>query len=668
MSSPFVPIKTADLEWINDLPCSKHFNDVYNSAESGIKQSRYVFVDGNNLINRWSELPQNIYSLFNIGETGFGTGLNFLLTLKLWEEYAPNSAHLHYFSCEKHPLQLTDIEDCLTLWPELSIQTNQLLEQYPVLTQGYHYLSFCNGRVKLTLMLGDALECFEQLLVCGDSQLEPKLRSKYINAWYLDGFSPSKNEEMWSYSLFSILAMLSQEDSTFATYTAAGVVKAALSKAGFTIEKKKGFGPKRHMLTGTYKKSQPYRIKHRQTPWHTGIPFKSSNKSVHIVGGGLAGCFIAHCLANRGWMVTLFEEKTTVGAAASANHQAVLFPKLSAYKSPLTQLMLSSFLYASRVYNDLIKHHPELGCLSGSLLLAYNQKEQHAQQNLKNWLHYYPELGELVDPDKASELSGLNISQSGLFIPHSGWINSPRLCQILVDRKEILLNENTPVDSFHFDGSSWIVNNKSADALILCTGNKINSFSELKDLPIKHIRGQMSSIRSTPDSSKLKIPLCGEGHVLPAINGMHYFGASYNLGDFSEHTFTEDDISNLNKLVKISSPDLWSKEIIDHWAAVRASTPDYLPAVGPVAKESEFIELFSGLESNSKRWIAQPGPYIPGLFVCAGFGSRGLTTIPLCSEWLSSLINNEISCLPRSLIHAIAPSRFLRKNITRGMY
>lgn len=668
MSSPFVPIETADLDWFDDLPFSKNYNDVYHSAESGIRQSRYVFVDGNNLINRWLELSQNTYSLFNLGETGFGMGLNFLLTLKLWEEYAPESAHLHYFSCEKHPLKFNDLKQCLTLWPELSAQSAQLLEQYPVLTQGYHYLSFCKGRVKLTLMLGDALECFEQLLVCGDSQLEPKLRPGFIDAWYLDGFSPAKNADMWTDSLLSIVAMLSKKESTCATYTAAGTVKAALSKAGFILEKKKGFGPKRHMLTGIFHGIPPYKTKERETPWHTGVPLKSGNKSVHVVGGGLAGCFIAHCLAKRGWRVTLFEEKTMVGSAASANHQAVLFPKLSAYKSPLTQLMLSSFLYASRVYKDLLKQHPELGHLGGSLLLAYNLKEQHAHQSLKSWLQHYPELGELVERDKGSELSGVSLNESGLYIPLSGWINSPLLCQRLIDRNDITLIENTRVDSLHYDGSSWIVTNKAADVLIVCAGNKINSFAETKGIPIKQIRGQMSSIYTTPNSSKLKIPLCAEGHVLPAIDDKHYFGASYNLGDTSEQASAEDDLSNLNKLLNISAPDIWSREIIHHWAAVRASTPDYLPVVGPVALEQDFRALYSGLETNSKRWIPQPGPYIPGLFVCAGFGSRGLTTIPLCSEWLASVVNNEIGCLPRSLVHAIAPSRFLRKNITRGIF
>ncbi len=665
MSSPFVPVETADLDWCSDLPLSRQFNDIYNSIGNGIMQSRYVFIDGNDLINRWLALPENKPSQFNIGEAGFGTGLNFLLTWKLWEQYAPKSANLHFISCEKHPLKLNDLKKCLSVWSELSLQSKELIENYPVLTQGYHHLTFSNGRVKLTLMLGDAQECFEQLLVCGDSQLESNLRPSFIDAWYLDGFAPSKNEEMWSPNLCTVMAMLSKADTSFATYTVAAAVKSALTHVGFVLAKRKGFGPKRHMLTGIYKEPCPLKLRSRQTPWHTGVPQKFSNKSVHIVGAGLAGCFLAHCLAKRGWNVTLFEEQEHVGCNASANQQAVLFPKLSAFKSPLTQLMLSAFLYASQFYQSLIKQFPELGQLDGSLLLAYNDKECKAQNSLVDWLHHYPELGLLVDEQQSSDLSGLDLNHQGLFIPLSGWINSPQLCHHLSDNEAISLISNATVDNLMFDGSRWIINDIEADVVVLCNGHKVNCFNESHYLPVKSIRGQMSSIDSTKLSSSLKIPVCAEGHVLPALDGIHHFGASYNLGDSTQQPTDEDDQDNLIKLNKISS-GIWSSTIVQHWTGVRASTPDYLPLVGPVVNSAEFIECYAPLQTNSKRWMAKAGPYIPGLYVFSGFGSRGLTTIPLCAEWLASNINNELSILPRYLVHAISPSRFLRKNITRG--
>lgn len=666
MSHLFVPIVTADLDWSHDLPFSLQFNDIYHAVESGIQQSRHVFIDGNNLTNRWLELPQEVQSIFNIAETGFGTGLNFLLTWKLWEQYAPENASLHYFSCEKHPLKRDDLIRSLKLWPELSTYADQFINCYPILTPGYHSLSFANGRIKLTLMLGDVLDCFEQLLICGDSTLEDQLRSGFIDAWYLDGFSPKKNEQMWSESLIALIALLSQENTTLATYTAAALVKSRLRKAGFVLEKKKGFGPKRHMVSAHFKKIAGITIKKRTTPWHCAKPVRSARNNALIVGAGLAGCFTANSLARRGWKVTLIEELNQPGCGGSANQQAVLFPKLSAYKSPLTQFMLMAFLFSSGYYREILEQF-KIGQLSGSLLLAHNKKEEIAQQSLAEWLAYYPELGVLVDKEEASGLSGLRLDKSGLYIPLSGWLNSPDLCRLLVDNKNISLVSNTSVDSIFYNGIEWEVNDYEAPVLILANGYQVSRFKETEHLPVKAIRGQMSSIAATQKSIQLKIPLCADGHVLPAKHGVHRFGATYELGNALAEIKAEDDEINHFKLTQMTVESLWSEQILDHWAGVRATTPDYLPLVGPVAKSTAFMTQYSRLQSNAKRWIPEIPSYYSGLYVCAGFGSRGLTTIPLCGEWLASLINGELPCLPRNLVQALSPARFLRKKIIRGI-
>ncbi|MCL9685009.1 bifunctional tRNA (5-methylaminomethyl-2-thiouridine)(34)-methyltransferase MnmD/FAD-dependent 5-carboxymethylaminomethyl-2-thiouridine(34) oxidoreductase MnmC [Legionella maioricensis] len=665
MSSPFIPIKTADLEWRDGLPFSILYDDIYFSAESGVKQSRHVFIDGNDLINRWLNLPNDVPIVFNIAETGFGIGLNFLLTWQLWERYAPPSARLHFISCEKNPLTIADLKRCLNLWPELAEQANQLIDNYPVLTPGYHHLSFSNSRVILTLMLGEAFESYEQLLICGESILESDLRTTFIDAWYLDGFSPKKNESIWSDSLLKVIAMLSREGTTLATYTAAASVKSIVNEVGFRVEKKKGFGQKRHMISGYFKKNAPLRLKTRHTPWHVGASARQQKKTALIIGAGLAGSYTAYSLAKRGWQVTIIDELDAAGQGGSANQQAILFPKVSAYKSPLTQFMLSAFLYANQVYTQIL-NQLKLGELKGSLLLAHNDKEKKAQRSLEDWLLHYPELGELVNEQRASELAGISLDKTGLFIPLSGWINSPALCQELVKSDRINLLTNYSVSSLVFDNHQWVIHDIEAPVLILANGPRVNSFKETSHLPVKTIRGQMTAIQSTASSNQLIIPLCAEGHVLPELNGAHHFGATYEPGMTTAPIYATDDEKNMMRLNQITDEELWSKKVVAHWAGLRAATPDYLPLVGMAPKMEEFISLFAGLESNSKRWIAKAGSYYPGLYICAGFGSRGLTTVPLCAEWLAGLINNEISSLPRNLIHALSPSRFLRRNITRG--
>ncbi len=663
MSNLFVSIKTAELNWYQGLPFSIQYDDVYHSFASGIEQSRHVFIDGNNLISRWRALSSS--NRFTIAETGFGTGLNFLLSWKLWEENAPEHCHLHFISCEKHPLTRDDLIKSLQCWPQLAKEAQQLIASYPILTPGYHHLSFCDGRVTLTLMLGDAFECYEQLLICGDAKLERELRTVFVDAWYLDGFAPAKNKSIWSDPLMNVVALLSTEGTSLATYTAAGTVKESLRHHGFTIERKKGFGPKRHMISAHFNGTASHSVKQRHTPWHVSQPEQYATKSAIIIGAGLAGCFTAYSLAQKGWKITLIDELNEVGQGASANQQAVLFPKLSAYNSPLTQFMLSAFLYATQVYQSILQQTC-IGELNGSLLLAYNQKEQLAQSSLHDWLAQYPELGTLVNPLGASELTGLPLHQDGLFIPLSGWINSPALCQFLINREGITLVKNTPVKELVFD-KKWLVNDWETEVLILANGYKITDFEAVKYLPIKPIRGQMTAISSTQESSSLKMPLCADGHVLPSIDGLHHFGATYELKTAAAEIKNQDDLINLAKLEQLAPEILWSEQIRAHWAGVRATTTDYLPIVGKVANKAAFMDLYAGLESNSKRWIATAGPYYPGLYVCTGFGSRGLTTIPLCAEWLAALINHEPSFLPRNLHQALSPARFLRKNIIRGV-
>lgn len=666
MSKPFVPIETADLQWTQDLPISNQYDDIYHAMDSGIKQNRYIFIDGNDLINRWTNLSKEQPEVFTIGEMGFGTGLSFLLTCSLWAQHAPKTASLHYISCEKHPLKLDDINRALSNWPELDEFRLELIKQYPVLTPGNHHLYFCHGRIKLTLMLGDCLERFEQLLLCGDSLLEHQLQRCFVNAWYLDGFAPKKNESMWSRSLLQVLAMLSEQGTTFATYSVASCVKSTLTEFGFELAKKKGYGYKRHMLTGRMEQIQAHRLKQRDTPWHVGTKKEPKEKTALVVGGGLAGCFAAHSLAQRGWSVTLIDENDSVGQGASANQRAVLFPKLSAFRSPLTEFMLASFIYAHRIYSNLLAQK-NLGKLNGALVLPYNAKEQNAQRCLEPWLSFYPELGQLIHATKATELSGVNLTNDGLFIPYSGWINSPELCNHLIQDERIRVVTKLPISALSYDADQWVIEEHRAAVLILANGYKVNQFEETRHLPVKPIRGQMTAILSTKDSDPLKIPVCGEGHVLPSVNGVHHLGATYELGASHSDIKYEDDQINLDKLKLICSNVAWSRTPLGSWSGVRASTPDYLPLVGQVAKADSFLSRYEGLESNANRWVAKEAPCYPGLYIFAGFGSRGLTTIPLAAEWLAGIINNELIGAPRNLLHALSPSRFLRRAITRGL-
>ncbi len=226
-------ITQTELEWREGLPYSTAFDDVYFSSDDGLLETEYVFIAGNALNTRWQLLSGN---KFTILETGFGTGLNFLCACKNWLESAPAKAVLHFTSAEKYPLSLSDMRKALLHWHSLQPIADELLAQYETLL-GTGSITIFNGRIQLQVLFGDATTCLSRLNVKAD-------------AWFLDGFAPSKNPDMWQVALFEQMARLSHSETTFATFTCAGIVRRGLAAAGFKVIKKPGFGKKREMITG----------------------------------------------------------------------------------------------------------------------------------------------------------------------------------------------------------------------------------------------------------------------------------------------------------------------------------------------------------------------------------------------------------------------------------
>jgi len=267
---------------------SKEFDDIYFSAQDGLEETRHVFLAGNNLPAAWAGRPH-----FVIAETGFGTGLNFLAAWQLFARTAQPGQKLHYISFEKFPLNWVEIESALAQWRgELGPQMDVLRAVYPLRTTGFHRVVL-NDQVTLTLIFDDVNGALPRLDVpCG------------VDAWFLDGFAPAKNPQMWTDTLFTNMARLSRPGATFATFTAAGIVKRGLSQAGFTVDKIAGFGRKRDMLAGRF----------NGTENKTEIV---TNKKIAIIGGGLAGTATAHVLKAHVHHSVIFEKVATLAAVSS---------------------------------------------------------------------------------------------------------------------------------------------------------------------------------------------------------------------------------------------------------------------------------------------------------------------------------------------------------------
>jgi len=600
----------AALDWQDGQPYSKAFGDIYFSRESGIAETRHVFLQHNRLQERWAKLAEE--SFFVIGETGFGAGLNFLCAWQLWLVAAPSKARLHFVSTELHPLSSADMQRALGLWPELMILSDALMAQYQVLSPGWHRMTFVQGRVTLTLLIGDARDTLPQL-------------NARVDAWFLDGFAPAKNPEMWSDRLLQAIGRLSNPDATFATFTSAGAVRRGLQASGFIVEKGIGFGKKREILYGTRD--------------GVSLPKSLHEKHVIIVGGGIAGTATAHSLSLRGWRVTLIERHPKLAAEASGNRQGVLYARLSPKWSALGTLTLACYLYTLRRLSQLFPKGENTWQQCGVLQLAFNEAEITRQQALLH-LNLSAQLVHQVSREQATQLAGIDVNAGGLYFPTGGWINPPALCEALVNAPTItiLQHEVTELKQVAEQWQVWGEGGllESAPVLILAGAASSNRFVQTAHLPLRSVRGQVSHLNATIASQQLNTVICGEGFLTPQRAGDHTLGSSYQDGDSQTDVREQDHIENLAMLRQLS-PSLYQSlgaAPVTGRAACRCSVPSNLPVVGEVSVE------------------------LPGLYVNTGHSSRGLVTGLLIGEVLAASIEREPAPLPQQLLKAISPLRF----------
>ncbi|KTB63777.1 bifunctional tRNA (5-methylaminomethyl-2-thiouridine)(34)-methyltransferase MnmD/FAD-dependent 5-carboxymethylaminomethyl-2-thiouridine(34) oxidoreductase MnmC [Pseudomonas sp. MAFF 301514] len=651
------PITHAQLDWDDQgRPHSRIFDDVYFSDKSGLEETRYVFLEQNRLQERFAALPAG--GRLVIGETGFGTGLNFLCAWQLFEQHAVAGARLHFVSVEKYPLSHTDLQRALLLWPELQPFAEQLLAQYIAIHQGFQRLVLDNGRVTLTLLIGDALEQLPQL----DAQ---------IDAWFLDGFAPAKNPEMWTAELFAELARLAAPGSTISTFTSTGWVRRLINAAGFKMKRTPGIGHKWEILRGEFlgwpsDTPAPAATK----PWFARTPAIAGERHALVIGAGLAGCATAASLAARGWQVSLLERHAGVAREASGNPQGVLYLKLSAHGTALSQLIVAGFGYTRRVLEHLHRGVDWDGC--GVLQLAFDAKEAQRQAQLA--AAFAPDLLHLLDRDQAQARAGVALAHGGLFFPEGGWVHPPALCEWQAHQPGVtLLPHHDALDLRHVDGQwqAWDGERllASASVAILAGAAEVQRFA---DLPLKRIRGQITRLPQTADSQALATVVCAEGYVAPPRLGEHTLGASFDFKSDDLTPTAAEHAGNLELLMGISE-DLAQRlgantlepATLEGRAAFRCTSPDYLPIVGPLADRQAFDQAYAALRKDARQVPDAACPWLDGLYVNSGHGSRGLITAPLSAELLAAGLDNEPLPVPRAVADACHPNRFAVRALIR---
>lgn len=648
----------------NGTPYATQFEDLYFSDAQGLDETTHVFIKNNQLLERWEnwQKPQ-----FVIAETGFGTGLNVLVTMLHFEKFNQQSNNpefrLHFISIEKFPISHVDLTKALSLYPQLEQYSQSLLEQYPIPVAGCHRLTFLGGKVTLDLWLGDVHDVL------------PKIENKpqgLVDTWFLDGFAPSKNPDMWTQGLFENMALLAKNQCHFATFTAAGHVKRGLREAGFEVHKQPGHGRKRDMLAGSIEKSVNNLSR---LPYFSRIPATISTKpKIAIIGGGLAGANCAYALSKRGLQTTLYCQDDALAKGASGNAQGGFYPQLNAEAGHASQIHALSFNYANKLYRQLLNqgiHYSHQWC--GTIQLAFNDKVASRYRKLVDNQTWPEALIHWIDAQQATQLANLNLPYPGLFIPQGGWINLPELVAGLVKAAEATVTVNKQLTSLERINDTWQLNwqdggKTNADIVIMATGSDSGDCRQMSQLPFRLVRGQVEAINSQSELANLSTVLCHKGYLTPAWQGSHAMGSTYVKDDKnSDYRLTEQQ-KNLAMHQQALTKCDWISDIqptTNGRAAIRCSTPDHLPMVGAVPNSStqtqQYHDLYKALPAKH---YPQPTNHT-NLFMLCGLGSRGLTTAPLCAEVLVSQILNEPLPLSSNLLYALNPNRFLIRGLIR---
>ncbi|MFC5839118.1 bifunctional tRNA (5-methylaminomethyl-2-thiouridine)(34)-methyltransferase MnmD/FAD-dependent 5-carboxymethylaminomethyl-2-thiouridine(34) oxidoreductase MnmC [Aeromonas bestiarum] len=653
----------ARLDWNEaGTPVSSDFGDVYFSNDNGLSETRYVFLQQNRLPARFSHHDSDS---FVIGETGFGTGLNFLATMAAFLEQAPqtgNGARLHFISFEKYPLTQRDLSKALAAWPELAPLSQDLIAQWPLPVQGCHRLQFAKGRIRLDLWFGDIKEMLPQV---------PHQEGGLVDAWYLDGFSPAKNPEMWTQALFDGLARLARPDASIATFTCAGFVRRGLIAAGFAMKKVKGHGSKREMLIGDRTDKQPVQT---IAPWYARPA--GPDGEVLIIGGGIASAMTALSLVERGRRVTLLCEGREPATGASGNRQGALYPLLNGEHDALSRFYSLAFGYARQRLLALAERHPIAFDLCGVVQLGYDDKSS-AKLAKMGQGPFPPELMHSLSATEAERIAGLPSGHGGVSYPLGGWLCPADLTRAAIREAQasglLQVEYDTPITTIDERADGWRVESDTgrqwqAPILVVAAGHQLPALLPFAELPLYPVRGQVSHVPTTASLSRLKTVLCYDGYLTPAHNHQHCIGASYGRNQNSLEFRAEEQQQNQARLQACLPDQSWPAEVDvsgnEARVGVRCASRDHLPVVGPIARLANLADHYAQLQRDQQN--AAPLPLHPGLYVLGALGSRGLCSAPLCGELLASEICGDPLPLSADLLEALHPTRYWVRKLLKG--
>lgn len=624
------------------VPRSPDYGDVYHPRSGALAQARHVFLAGNGLPARWSRRRR-----FVILETGFGLGNNFLATWSAWRADPARCERLHFVAIEAHPPG----RDTLAALPRetrLAALAAELAAAWPPPTCNLHRLAFDAGQVQLSLCFGEVSAWLPELVAS-------------VDAFYLDGFAPARNPQMWQPRLFKALARLAAPGATAATWSAARAVRDGLTAAGFEVTVAAGTGGKRDITQARYAP----RFVPRRAPARSAPPAEGERHAL-IVGGGLAGCATAWALAQQGWRSTVVDRHAEPAQEASGNPAGLFHGIVNAHDGAHARFNRAAAMQAERAVIAAVARDGVRGDATGLLRLE-TANDIAAMQDVLAALGLPADYVQALPAGAASEHAGLTLQHPAWFYPGGGWVDPGALARATLARAgaQTEWRGSVQVDRIESRDGGWRLVDAdggliaTADVLVLANAGDALRLLGRPDWPLEAIRGQLTCLPAAALAraglSAPRVPVAGAGYLMPELDGTVCFGATAQTVDADRAVRIDDHRLNIAQLERLAGMRL---NLDPHAAtgrtAWRWTSRDRLPVIGAVPDLEALVQAGSS-RTDQARFV----PRRPGLFVFTALGSRGITWSALGAQVIACGVSGAPMPLEADLLDAIDPARFV---------
>jgi tRNA 5-methylaminomethyl-2-thiouridine biosynthesis bifunctional protein len=643
-----------EILWQGAIPRAAAFDDTYYSTDDPIGEVRHTFLDGVG----FDDLARR--PLLTVAETGFGTGLNFLEAWHRWTALAPPDGLFDFISVEAYPMAAGDLARAHGPFGHLAEAAAALRAQWPGAVPGWHRLRFAGGRVRLLLLIGEAGEALAESDFAAD-------------AWFLDGFAPARNPEMWRPAVLSAVARLSRPGTRAASFTAAGHVRRGLAEAGFSVVRRPGFGRKRDCLHAE--------MPERQAPPSPGeswsVPPSPAPRAARIavVGDGIAGCAMTDALRRAGHAPLLIGGGPSRAYAASTLPRALIAPKLVRGEEPYGRFARQTYPDAVRFFDGLT---PAVWCGPRGLLLpAPDDGTAAAQATLQETLRWPEAELRRVDAAEATALTGQS-APGGLYLARAGTVDPAALRRALTPEPHI----RADVAGLARRGKDWSLRDAdgaeiaAAEVVILCGGAGLTALlprhrtAEGEDANVFALRRGAGHLARLRDGRPGGCAVMRDGYATGVEpDGTRIAGATaLPHAPLAPVKTTGEAVEALRRRIAplLAEAPQDASGLTEIWAGLRCDTADHLPLAGPVPDLAEILRRYDGLRHGRTPADSGPPPVLPGLWALGALGARGFQAAPLLADHLAALITGRPAPLPPPVARAVTPARTIIRALRRN--